>query len=546
MMQKPPLVPRPEHPRPDFQRETYQNMNGEWEFAFDDENLGLAQRWYQPGHALPGRIVVPFCYQSKASGIGTAAYHPILWYRRRFRIKQEMAGKRILLRFGAVDYACTVYVNGMPAGFHRGGYTPFAIDITDHLAEGEQDLCLRVEDAMDCSQLRGKQFWREGLHGCWYTPVSGIWQTVYLEAVGAIAIKQVHITPDIDRQQALFELSLDAMPEEEMAVELSIFSAGQAQRRLSLDIRDRQIRIPVHMVTQADQEPIRLWSPEHPVLYDVTVRLLRHTEAIDIVYTYFGMRKIEVLKGRAWLNNSPLCQRLVLDQGYWPDTLLTPPDDESIRQDIAYTKKLGYNGARKHQKLEDPRYYYWADRMGLLVWGELPSAYDFCDETVRNLCETLLEFIDRDFNHPSIIAWVPLNESWSVPTIVSDPRQQATARMLYHLAKAADGTRLISSNDGWEQVTADICALHDYTADGRELASHFQDRRQVEDTACDWRRSYADGETPSGEEAFMVTEYGGIAFLDQESLSSSSDNISRRRRFTFFRPSPFLAYRMSL
>ena len=193
-------IPRSEHPRPDFMRDTFLNLNGEWQFAYDDLNEGLAARWQDPAKALPMKITVPFAYQTKLSGIGpTDEIHPILWYRRTFSVPEEMSGRRILLRFGAVDYACSVYVNGLMVGAHEGGYAPFYLDITHALIEGENDLCLRVVDEPDFTQPRGKQYWDRGLMGCWYTPVSGIWQTVYLEAVGEYHLTQIHITPDIDR-----------------------------------------------------------------------------------------------------------------------------------------------------------------------------------------------------------------------------------------------------------------------------------------------------------------------------------------------------------
>lgn len=506
-------IPRPEHPRPDFVRETFCNLNGVWQFAFDDADEGIAGGWMNPGHRLPLEITVPFAYQTKASGLGpTDAIHPVIWYRRAFTAPQEMAGKRVLLRFGAVDFECAVYVNGHLAGTHKGGYTPFAFDITALLCEGENDLCLRVEDEPDCTQPRGKQYWAEGLMGCWYTPVSGIWQTVYLEAVGEIGIKYIHITPDIDKYMFTAEIALDKRPVCPLDLELTVSFEGKMKRRVRVSCDDRITRVPVDLIVKADLDPVRLWEPGHPNLYDVRVRVLKEDAAVDTVDTYFGMRKVEVKEGKVYLNNSPLYQRLILDQGYWPDTLITPPSDEAIRLDLQYTLDFGYNGARKHQKLEDPRYYYWADRMGVLVWGEMPSPYDYTDDTVANLAQTMLGFIERDFNHPSIICWVPLNESWGVRNIYTDRRQQAAGRMLYHLTKAADGTRLCSSNDGWEQVTTDICALHDYAAEKDVMAAHFADRAEVEKHACDQRPAYANTETPTGKEAFMVTEYGGIAF----------------------------------
>ena len=506
-------IPRPEHPRPDFVRETFCNLNGVWQFAFDDADEGVAAGWMNPGVKLPLQITVPFAYQTKASGLGpTDEIHPVIWYRRAFTVPAEMQGKRVLLRFGAVDFECTVYVNGKQVGGHKGGYTPFAIDITKALVEGENDLCLRVQDDPDCTQPRGKQYWDRGLMGCWYTPVSGIWQTVYMEAVGDYGMKFIHVTPDYDRHMFTAEIALDKRPQESLEIELTLSFEGKVKRVVKANVEDRSIRVPVDMIVKGDLDPVKAWAPGSPNLYDLKVRLLRNGEVVDCVDTYFGMRKIERREGRIYLNNSPLYQKLILDQGYWPDTNITPPSDEAIKLDLQYTLDFGYNGARKHQKLEDPRYYYWADKMGVLVWGELPSPYDYTEETVRNLADTMMEFIERDFNHPSIITWVPLNESWGVRQIYTDKRQQAAGRMLYHLTKAADGTRLCSSNDGWEQVTTDICGLHDY-ADTKELiANHFADRKEIETHTCDWRPCYADSEKPTGEEAFLVTEYGGIAF----------------------------------
>ncbi|HPF86626.1 MAG TPA: glycoside hydrolase family 2 TIM barrel-domain containing protein [Candidatus Limiplasma sp.] len=510
------FVPRPEHPRPDFMRDTYFNLNGEWQFSFDDENIGLAKGWQQPDKNFEQQITVPFCYQSGLSGIGpTDEIHPVLWYRRSFTVPQTMQGQRVLLRFGAVDYRCSVYVNGALAGGHVGGYTPFALDITRFLCPGENDLCLRVQDDPDCTQPRGKQYWNRGLFECWYTPVSGIWQTVYLEAVGAYAITQIHVTPDIDKHMFTAEIALDRAPDSPLTLELAVSFEGTVIRTLSVSAPGRITSVPVDMSNQVRLGYVRFWSPWDPALYDLSVRVLADGRAEDHVTTYFGMRKVEVRDGRVYLNNFSLYQRLILDQGYWPDSLLTPPSDEAIRTDIRLTKELGYNGARKHQKLEDPRYYYWADCMGLLVWEEIPSVYMFTDESVRNLADTLMYAIDRDFNHPSVIAWVPLNESWGVQQIYTDPRQQATGRMLYHMTKALDGTRLCSANDGWEQTTTDICALHDYTADESTMKAHFASRDEVEKHGCDVHFCYAQSETPTGKEAFFVTEYGGIAFANQ-------------------------------
>ena len=507
-------VPRPEHPRPDFVRPDWLNLNGAWQFAFDEAGEGFEKEYQKPGQLLPRTIQVPFCHESELSGIHDKRFSKALWYRRSFEVPENLRGRRALLRFGAVDYRCEVFVNGVSAGSHVGGYTPFALDVTRLLKDGENDLCVRTEDDRDCTQPRGKQYWADGWMGCWYTPVSGIWQTVYLEFTGESYLTGVHITPDIDQGTATFQLTLKEIPAKPLKAEISIFFEGQLVRQLTTLVRQRLTEVSVSMVDGNALDGFHRWFPEQPSLYDATVRILDGDAAQDEVSTYFGMRKVEVKDGWVLLNNVPLYQRLVLDQGYWPESLLTPPSDEAIVADIEWTKKLGYNGARKHQKLEDPRYYYWADKLGLLVWAEVPSAYEFSRESVGNLSDTLTGFIDRDYNHPSIIAWVPLNESWGVARIYNNKRMQAAARMLYHEAKALDGTRLVSVNDGWEQVETDIFGLHDYAASGADIARHFRDREETCLHSNDWRMSTCDGFTPTGKEAFLVTEFGGIAFQD--------------------------------
>lgn len=349
--------------------------------------------------------------------------------------------------------------------------------------------------------------------GCWYTPVSGIWQTVYLEAVGSEALQFLRITPDIDHRIAGFSLALESPVRGELSVEIAIARGEKCWECRTTISNSQRVEILVSLILPGRHQ-LDLWSPQNPALYDAEISLCRDGRVVDHVRTYFGMRSIELRNGKILLNHQPLYQRLILDQGYWPETLLTPPSDKAIREDVEITKQLGYNGARKHQKIEDPRYYYWADRLGLLVWGELPSCYAFCDDSVSRLSETLSGFIRRDYNHPCIICWTPLNESWGVDNIFNHKRQQELARLLYHQAKALDETRLVSGNDGWEQVETDICAVHDYAADGAELAAHFASREAIEEHTCDYRMCWANGAARRGDEAFLLTEYGGVAFDD--------------------------------
>ncbi len=499
------------HPRPSFVRPLWQSLDGPWRFAFDDEDQGLKKGWQAKGQDFPMTINVPFTYQTELSGINTADYHPILWYQRQFEVPAEMQKGRVLLRFGAVDDSCAVYVNGQYAGGHKGGYTPFAVDATPFLKKGVNNLVVRVVDTRDVSQPRGKQYWEDGLMGCWYTPCSGIWQTVYLEGLPGSGIETVHVTPDIDNYSATVTVDLEQAPVGNETIEYLVMFEGREVRRITSTVKDQRYQLTLDMRDGSKVDSLRLWSPHSPNLYDLHVTLKRDGKVQDEVSTYFGMRKVSIQSGEVLLNNTPIYQRLILDQGYWPDSLLTPPDAEAIKKDVEYIKAFGYNGVRKHQKIEDPRFYYWCDRLGLLVWGELPSAYEYTNEAVANLSHTMTEFIKRDYNHPSIIAWVPLNESWGVREIFSNKQQQDASIMLYYLCKALDPTRLVSGNDGWEQTVTDISAIHDYAARGEDIAKHFATREHVEQGAASHRMAFAEGFTSSPDSAFLVTEYGGIA-----------------------------------
>jgi hypothetical protein len=511
------------HPRPDFMRDTFVPLDGAWAFGFDDDNVGLAERWYDPAFKLPRTIEVPYCYQCERGGIGGDEIHPYMWYAKRFSVPKEIQGKRALLRFGAVDWSCVVYINGQRVGEHTGGYTPFAIDATAALNDGENDLRVFVTDMPDVAQPRGKQYWKRCLMGCWYTPVSGIWQSVYLEAAGppsAPYITRVRVTPDVPGRTAVITVTLNRAPDAPMWVEFGLGDTVedypiQRDTTTKCAITERDAAFPIDMSHVGSVIGVRHWTPEHPNLYGLTVTLTRGEDARDYadrVYTYFGMRSVELGGGHVLINSDKVYQRLVLDQGYWPDTLLTPPDDEALKEDIRLTKAFGYNGARKHQKIEVPRYYYWADKMGLYVWGELPAAYTFSQDSKRNLAETMTAFIERDYNHPCIIAWTPLNESWGVAQVYGDKQQQDFARAMYYLCKSLDNTRLVSGNDGWEQVKTDIFALHDYTQDGKVLADHIKDRAELDRAGCIGKMAWAKDIEPDAGAPFMLTEYGGIAF----------------------------------
>ncbi|MFZ2636387.1 MAG: sugar-binding domain-containing protein [Rectinemataceae bacterium] len=523
-------IPRPEHPRPDFERNDWLNLNGTWGFAFDDEEAGLRERWFAEEVAPTAKhgaksqfdreIIVPFCYQSKASGIGDEAMHDVMWYRRNFDPPASFAGKRVFVNFGAVDYEASVWVNGIAVGSHRGGHSPFAIDISDALKSAGNSITVRSEDRYDCHQPRGKQIWKDGPERCWYRATSGIWQTVWLEAVGVTSLKRARLSGDAVRQAMDLEIQLEGLlpgtvavgsTEIELAVRISFL--GKIVRENAFLLTERVSNISIDLKNGQFYDALQFWSPEHPNLYDVEMELRKGGELCDKVKSYFGLRTIAVRGDLILLNGTPLRQKLVLDQGYWPDTLLTPPSDAAIVRDIELAKSFGFNGARKHQKIEDPRFYYHADRLGFLVWGELPSAYDFSSRSAEDLMREMTEFISRDFNHPSIIVWVPLNESWGTPSILKDPIQQSFSLALYHWIKTLDPTRLVSANDGWEQTFTDICGIHDYEPSGERFLEKARDRDTMLSGACASRLVYANGYAYRGE-PIMVTEFGGTAFRD--------------------------------
>ena len=509
------ILPRVDYPTPQWQREDYVILNGIWEFDFDDYAVGLKEKWYR-SHEFQQSIVVPFCYQSALSGIGETEFHDIVWYRRTFTIPQTFATKRIVLHFGAVDYEASVYVNGELAIVHQGGHTPFSADVTDLLMPDDNVVVVRAKDvSQQLDQPRGKQFWKENSTGIFYTRTTGIWQTVWLEAVSQVHINEAKFTPDFDKNAILVELDLMVPLQEQgkdvYQVQLDITFEGQSVIRDQWTVFESSVHRQLYLGSFEAHTNERTWSPEHPHLYDIVIQLKQGNVVIDQVISYFGMRKIEVVDGRVFLNNHPYYMKLVLDQGYYPDGILTPPSDDAIKQDIILTKKMGFNGVRKHQKIEDPRFLYWCDRLGLLVWGEMANSYVFSQDAIERITKEWQEAIRRDYNHPCIVVWVPLNESWGVPTLLTDKKQRAHAVSLYALTKSLDNTRLVVSNDGWEHTMSDLCTIHDYDSHRASLLQRYSCVENAVAATPGHRLIYAPGYHHKNE-PILVTEFGGISF----------------------------------
>jgi len=445
--------------------------------VFDDDDLGLVEQWHLrglPSKAQKRSIQVPFAYQTPASGIGDRNTHEVLWYEREVPDVRTVAdrdqGNRLLLRFGAVDYEATIWVNGRLAGSHRGGHVPFEVDITDAVSADKSALriTLRVRDSpYDLTQPRGKQYWAPEPEGIFYTPTSGIWQPVWLESVPMMRIGDSShgtVLRADDHQSGKMNCNIAVLGRRagsKCIVEVSASIGGKfvaaAQAELAKDKEFAALAVDLHLtpdqmdellpaITQLYhfnndkcwQNGLALWSPEHPILYEVELRLYDENRAIaDKVKTVTGVRSLSYTAGDGSfrLNGRPYFHALVLDQGYWPDTGLTAPFQGALRSDIELAKKMGFNGCRKHQKVEDPLFLYWADRLGFMVWGEMANAYEFNAEYIDRFNEEWAAAVKRDINHPCVVAWTPTNESWGYPNLASSSEQRNHLRSLYFATK---------------------------------------------------------------------------------------------------------------
>ncbi|TMV49953.1 glycoside hydrolase family 2 [Paenibacillus mesophilus] len=508
---------RPEYPRPQLVREHWLNLNGTWEFEFDDERIGDEQQWGLGAKSFTRQIQVPFAYQSKLSGIGETGFHDLVWYKRSITIPENWSDQNIVLHFGAVDYAATVWVNGRQVAFHEGGHTPFQADITSALKQGDNVLVVRAEDfSRDVTLPRGKQYWKEDSASIFYTRTTGIWQTVWIEPVNRLHIRKLKFKPDIDRNEIQIRTFLNRAPagcKAEVRIDIRFKDEYFASTTFSIRQAEESITIGLHDFN--DHGLGRWWTPNKPSLYDTTITLLVDGQVADTLESYFGMRKISVEAGKVMLNNRVYFMRLILDQGYFPDGILTAPSDEALKQDIELAKSMGFNGARKHQKIEDPRFLYWADKLGYLVWGEMANAYSYSEDYVRKVTQEWNEAIERDYNHPSIVVWVPLNESWGVPNILVDKRQQQHALAMYHMTKSLDDTRLVVSNDGWENMSTDLVTIHDYEWRRGDLEERYSTLEKTLGPKPHRREVLVGGTVYEGQ-PILVTEFGGIAFKKSE------------------------------
>lgn len=507
-------TPRPEYPRPQFERSAWINLNGQWTYSFDFGKSGVERGW-QNNQGFDKQITVPFCPESTLSGVGYTDFINCMWYQRKISIPQDWQGKRICLNFGAVDYESHVFIDGKLAGSHYGSGSSFAIDITKFVNGGKNhNLVVQVVDNLrDSKQTGGKQAQQLKSNGCLYTRTTGIWQTVWLEAVDQEGLESVYAIPDIDQKQLVIHPR---------------FYHQNSANTLTVKLLDGKNTVAVKTVPCNDNNVVvlpvknmKLWSPESPFLYDVVYEVKSGGKVIDQVRSYAGMRKVAVEGGYFLLNNKPYYQRLILDQGYYPDGIWTAPSDEALKNDILLSMACGFNGARLHQKTFEERYYYWADKLGYLTWSESASwGLDINnEEAARNFISEWAELVERDRNHPSIVTWTPFNETWSAngsgvyTRLIND---------VYDMTKAIDGTRPVNDASGDGHVKTDIWSVHNYERDGKRLAEQLtfhEGREPYRNQDKDFLAKY-DGQP------YMIDEFGGLPWFKGGDAWGYGSNIN--------------------
>lgn len=503
-------IPRPEYPRPQFERDAWVNLNGKWTYVFDFGKSGLERKFHQ-SKGFDGEILVPFCPESKLSGVEYKDFIEEMWYHRKITVPEDWTGKNVMLNFGGVDYYATIYIDGKEAGKHWGGTVSFAIDVTRFVEPGkEHDLVVRViDDRRSFFQPSGKQVGDYYASGPNYTRTTGIWSTVWMEAVAPNGLRGVYIVPDLDQKR--------------FVVRPDFYGVGQRQK-LRVTVKDggksvSSLTVPATQGGTAvlPLKNVKTWSPESPFLYDIEFDVLdADGKVIDHVYSYSGMRKIHIEGDQVYLNNEPLFQRLVLDQGFYPDGLWTAPTDADLKRDIELSQAAGFNGARLHQKVFEERFHYWADKLGYLTWGESASwgMHTGRVETARNFIGEWQEIVIRDRNHPSIITWTLLNESWR-PHGAENHQYERFIRDLYTLTHAIDYRPVIGTS-GWTHVVNDIWTVHDYEQNAGKLYEKLMPAG-----GGVYADPKNDGTKYSGQ-PYILDEWGGIRWVVGEAYAANS------------------------
>jgi len=503
-------IPRPEHPKPQFRRDAWINLNGQWDFAMDPEVVGIEQNWQNNPSRFDKEITVPFCVESKLSGIGHTDFVKAVWYHRTFTRPSDWRGKRVFLHFAGVDYECRAWVNSKPVGRHYGGTVSFTFEVTDALKEGKNDLVVYAfDDVQSDVQPSGKQSTRLESYGVFYTRVTGVWQTVWLEARPQQFLESVHIVPDLDGRRFVVTPKVDG------------YRQGMEFRATLLTSSSRKVASASCSATSGNYVVLsvrnpRAWCPGDPYLYELRLELLDDSKVVDSVDSYAGLRKFHIEGNRFYLNNKSIFLRFVLDQGFYPDGIWTAPSDAALRADIEMSMAAGFNGARLHQKAFEERFHYWADKLGYLTWGEFSDwggSHSFGNpQGVLNLEREWRDVVMRDRNHPSIIAWTPLNETRGAAANNYEAYARSV-RSLVATTRALDPTRPINDASGYVHVETDIFTVHDYD----QNIETFRDRYAAvsPDSAEKAFVRFPEVSVPYRGQPYVVDEYGGTFWTEE-------------------------------
>lgn len=513
-----------DYPRPQLVRENWTSLDGDWAFAFDDSDVGLEQRWWSADASadhFPLSIRVPFTFEAPLSGIADTAPHRVVWYRRTLSIEHG-SGNRLLLHFGAVDQSASVWVDGQLVGTHQGGQTAFSFDVTHSLAESSSHLIVvRAEDGVDTDVPRGKQEWRSDQHEIWYERATGIWKSVWCEQVASTHVQQLRWQSDVTAGTVSASITLNGEPKPgtELEITLSHGDLGLAQTRVQASDRRTEIQLELPALRNRQEARSLWWTAEHPVLIDAQISVVEGGTATDTVGSYLGLRSVDVGHRSLLINQRPCFVRAVLEQGYWTDGLWTAPSSDALREEVELILSLGFNTVRIHQKIEDARFLYWCDRLGLMVWGEIGAAYGFSPQAVENFTGEWVESVRERTSHPSLVAWVPFNESWGVNELAPSTEQRNFVRGISGLTRALDPTRPVISNDGWEHVDSDIVTIHDYAQDAAALHDRYDSPEALARVYVSMgpgeHRVLLDGQglrNDDGELPVILSEFGGVAF----------------------------------